>query len=169
VYDDGGGPALYAGGSFTSAAGVTVKDIAKWDGASWSALGSGVDGWVYALAVHDDGSGAALFVGGAFNAFDSGDSSLAKWGHAPDLEPPTLSCPSSVLALDALGSPPGEIVTFTVPASDCRDPAPSVVCVPPSGSFFPRGTTLVTCTATDAAGNRATCEFPVTVELKARR
>jgi hypothetical protein len=38
-----------------------------------------------------------------------------------------------------------------------------VVCNPPSGSVFPAGTTAVTCTATDAAGNIATCGFNVTV------
>ena len=54
-------------------------------------------------------------------------------------------------------------MTFTVTASDCRDPAPSVVCAPPSGSFFPHGTTVVTVTATDAAGNRAVETFPVIV------
>ena len=30
--------------SFTTAGSVTVNHIAKWDGASWSALGSGVGG-----------------------------------------------------------------------------------------------------------------------------
>ncbi|NND77188.1 MAG: HYR domain-containing protein [Flavobacteriales bacterium] len=34
---------------------------------------------------------------------------------------------------------------------------------PPSGSVFPVGTTPVTCTATDAAGNTSTCSFDVTV------
>ncbi|MEK6321839.1 MAG: HYR domain-containing protein [Acidobacteriota bacterium] len=32
-----------------------------------------------------------------------------------------------------------------------------------SGSTFPLGTTTVTCTATDASGNTATCSFTVTV------
>jgi hypothetical protein len=68
-----------------------------------------------------------------------------------------------VVALDAKGGRPGEFVSFTVTASDDHDPAPSVVCVPPSGSFFPRGTTMVACTATDASGNRTTCAFPVVV------
>jgi hypothetical protein len=35
--------------------------------------------------------------------------------------------------------------------------------VPPSGSFFPVGTTLITCTVTDAIGQTAMCSFPVTV------
>ena len=57
VFDDGNGPALYAAGSFTSAGGVAASHIAKWDGSSWSPLGSGTDDWVYALTVFDDGSG----------------------------------------------------------------------------------------------------------------
>ncbi len=72
VYDDGSGPALYAGGVFTSAGGVTVNRIARWDGGSWSALsgpaGTGTDLHVAALAVHDDGSGPALYAGGDFTA-----------------------------------------------------------------------------------------------------
>jgi len=33
---------LYAGGSFTNMGGVPATRIAKWDGANWSALGTGV-------------------------------------------------------------------------------------------------------------------------------
>jgi hypothetical protein len=57
----------------------------------------------------------------------------------------------------------------SVTASDDVDLAPVVECVPPSGSFFPRGTTLVTCTATDACGNQSASQFQVTVQIKARR
>lgn len=39
-----------------------------------------------------------------------------------------------------------------------------VVCSPPSGSAFPKGTTTVTCTATDACNNAASCSFDVTVQ-----
>lgn len=42
VFDDGTGPALYAGGGFARAGGVSANYIAKWDGQSWSALGSGM-------------------------------------------------------------------------------------------------------------------------------
>ena len=43
VFDDGSGPALYAGGDFTTAGGVPANHIAKWNGSSWSALGSGIE------------------------------------------------------------------------------------------------------------------------------
>ena len=166
VFDGGGGPALYAGGFFTLAGGVEASGIATWDGTSWSPLGSGTIGNVEALLVRGDGNGPSLFAGGWFSGVpDSGDSYLARWLGC-DTNPPSLSCPSSVSVIDRLGTPSGEFVTFTVTASDDLDPAPNVVCVPPSGSFFPQGTTLVECTATDASGNESTCEFPVRVALK---
>jgi len=91
---------------------------------------------------------------------------LRVMGHGvDDPYPPTIVCPPPIRVFEPPTGAPGEIVTFTVPAFDDQDPAPSVVCTPPSGSLFPRGTTLVTCTATDASGNQSSCAFPVTVEL----
>ena len=70
VLDDGSGPALYTGGTFDTAGGITVNYVARWDGTTWSALtapgGTGVDSGVGALAVFDDGSGDRLFAGGGF-------------------------------------------------------------------------------------------------------
>lgn len=66
VYDDGGGPALFIGGDFTSCGGVSASRVAKWDGAAWSSLGQGVNSYVYALQPFDDGSGTDLYVGGVF-------------------------------------------------------------------------------------------------------
>lgn len=70
VFDDGSGPALYAGGSFSTAGGVTVNHVAKWDGTAWSALGGpggiGTSGSVGAIAVYDDGGGPDLYAGGDF-------------------------------------------------------------------------------------------------------
>ena len=66
VFDDGTGPALYVGGSFSSAGGVPAANIARWDGHEWSALGAGTNLLVSSLAVYDDGSGPALFVAGGF-------------------------------------------------------------------------------------------------------
>jgi hypothetical protein len=80
VFDDGSGPALYVGGSFTSAGNVGANHVAKWNGFNWSALGSGVDDEVRALAVFDDGSGPALYAGGLFaNAGGSPAKHTAKW------------------------------------------------------------------------------------------
>ena len=54
---------LYVGGNFTTAGGVTVNYVAKWNGSAWSALGSGMNGAVSALVVAPDGT---LYAGGAF-------------------------------------------------------------------------------------------------------
>jgi hypothetical protein len=42
-------------------------------------------------------------------------------------------------------------------------PSPSRSPSAATESYFPRGTTIVTCTATDASGNQATCMFLVVV------
>jgi hypothetical protein len=71
VFDDGtgGGPALYAAGTFTTIAGISANRIAKWDGSVWSPLSSGITGGgqvINALASWDFGQGPTLFAGGGF-------------------------------------------------------------------------------------------------------
>lgn len=68
VHDDGGGPALFVGGSFTSVGSVVTGSLARFDGVAWSSLNGVVGGAVRALLSHDDGSGRALYVGGGLLA-----------------------------------------------------------------------------------------------------
>jgi hypothetical protein len=80
VFDDGGGPALYAGGQFSTAGGAPANHVARWDGSSWSALGSGTDDIVFALCVFDDGDGAALYAAGSFSTAGGVPASrIARW------------------------------------------------------------------------------------------
>jgi hypothetical protein len=59
----------------------------------------------------------------------------------------------------------GAIVSWPPPtAFDIVDQTVPVICVPPSGSFFPVGTTTVTCTAKDARNNTSSKTFTVTVQ-----
>ena len=116
VFDDGSGPALCAGGEFGNAGGVAANFIAKWDGAGWSALGSGMNSAVMALAVFDDGSGPALYAGGGFSASPAGDSSLAKWGCACTGEISTYCTPSTttngcVPSISGAGAPSASAVS----------------------------------------------------------
>lgn len=71
--------ALYAGGYFTSASGTSARGVAKWNGTTWSALGSGTGGSIYevlALAVWNN----ALYVGGYFTtAGGSTAKGIARW------------------------------------------------------------------------------------------
>jgi hypothetical protein len=80
-----------------------------------------------------------------------------------DTTAPTLAYPAVVAVVDAKGGPPGDLAFFAVTSDDLCDLAPAVSCLPPSGSFFPRGVTMVTCTATDASGNQTVGTFPVIV------
>ncbi len=75
-----------------------------------------------------------------------------------DTTPPSIACPEVVMCMSATFPAPA---TFSIPVTDLCDPAPTLVCTPPSGSLFPWGYTHVTCTATDAAGNTAHCSFRV--------
>lgn len=82
TFDDGqgGGPALYFGGSFSTAGGVSAKNIARWDGSSWSALGAGLGAYMLEFAVFDDGGGPALYAGGTFTTAGGASANhIARW------------------------------------------------------------------------------------------
>jgi hypothetical protein len=68
TFDDGGGTALYACGGFVTAGGTIANRVARWDGAGWEPLGSGMGSRVLSLATFDDGAGTDLYVGGFFTA-----------------------------------------------------------------------------------------------------
>ncbi|KAA0213287.1 MAG: hypothetical protein DYG94_11730 [Leptolyngbya sp. PLA3] len=76
VFNDGSGDALYAGGRFNNAGGAAATTIAKWDGSSWSALGSGMNVEVRALCVYNN----ALYAGGLFTTAGGTPANyLARW------------------------------------------------------------------------------------------
>ena len=80
-----------------------------------------------------------------------------------DTTAPTLANVPADITIEATGAL-GAVVNYTVPtASDDQDPNPVVVCDVPSGSMFPIGTTTVTVTASDDAGNSRSTSFQVTV------
>jgi len=80
VWDDGDGSALYVGGAFDQAGSATVSNIAKWDGAAWSALGAGFDNRVRAMEAFDDGDGDTLYAGGYFSsAGGAAAGGIARW------------------------------------------------------------------------------------------
>jgi hypothetical protein len=93
---------------------------------------------------------------------DAGNQSMVSFAvHVVDDGAPVLSVPAnlSVTTTDSNGA----TVTYLVLAVDAVDPNPQVSCTPASGSLFAIGTTSVSCTASDAAGNTATGSFTVTV------
>lgn len=72
VYKD----ALYAGGLFDNAGGVSVSNIAKWDGKKWSPLGKGLGGPVKQILVYKE----EMYVIGNFDtAGGKSSKSIAVW------------------------------------------------------------------------------------------
>jgi uncharacterized repeat protein (TIGR01451 family) len=78
-----------------------------------------------------------------------------------DTTAPTLSVPADIVVGNDAGSC-SALVNFPVTAADNCGTA-DVVLSHASGSVFPKGTTTVTATATDAVGNTTTKTFNVTV------
>jgi hypothetical protein len=80
VFDDGTGPALYAGGDFF---GATGDYVAKWNGTSWTPVGPGLSsGEVLALAGVIDGTNRYLYASGQFTSIGGGGGSakyIARW------------------------------------------------------------------------------------------
>jgi fibronectin type 3 domain-containing protein len=80
---------------------------------------------------------------------------------SPDMVAPVIATPADILVGTVNGS--GETVTFNPTATDGEDGPVTVLCTPLSGSFFPIGSTTVTCTASDTSGNHSQSSFTVTV------
>lgn len=81
-----------------------------------------------------------------------------------DAEAPTLTCPSTI----TVNVDPGmcsAVVTYNAPAAldNCSIDTTYIISGLTSGSAFPVGTTTVSYTTLDAAGNATTCSFDVNV------
>ena len=68
------GTDVYVGGSFGNAGGVTVNNIAKWDGSRWSQLGTGANGSVTSLAF----VGTTLYAAGSFTSIGESSTIVAR-------------------------------------------------------------------------------------------
>ena len=80
---------------------------------------------------------------------------------SPDTTGPVITTPGDLTA--AASTSGGANVTYEVSAVDAVSGNASAIASPASGSLFPIGTTFVTVTAGDAAGNPSTANFTVTV------
>lgn len=104
------------------------------------------DTTVTCSVVDDDGTGAS----GSFVV------------HVKDTTGPAVTVPGNIQR-EANG-PAGSVVQYAAAtAVDAVDGPVPAACVPVSGSQFSLGTTIVTCTATDAAGNVGSGSFAIAV------
>jgi len=101
--------------------------------------------------------------GGALAGRSGSTTATIRMGAVPATNNPpiALACPPDTTVL-ATG-PAGAVVNYPLPTPGGGCPPVNVNCTPPSGSTFPIGTTTATCTASDACGQTAQCQFKVTV------
>jgi hypothetical protein len=101
-----GSPCIYAGGNFTTAGGTSANRLAKWDGTSWSAVGTGVNSTVNALA-YDGSTPQKLYIGGSFTDFNGTNVlNIATWDGttSSSLSSVGLNGGINALASDASGN-----------------------------------------------------------------
>ena len=85
-------------------------------------------------------------------------------GNTPDGTAPVISCPSNITVGNAQGVCGANVAFNPATATDnCGNVTVAQTAGGASGSFFAVGTSTVTYTATDNAGNTASCSFTVTV------
>jgi len=121
------------------------------------------------LVVQPDGKVVVAGSGVVFSPVFAVDVFVARYSgeSVPDTTPPVLQLPQAVAA-DAT-TPAGAVVSYVASAADDQDPSPTVVCAPASGATFAIGDTLVTCAATDQAGNSQSASFNVHVKSAAEQ
>ena len=126
---------------------ATADDTWEWDGASWNTLSPQTSPSPRASAM----------------VYDASQAKLVMFGGGPQ-DDTWLSDEPSSITLEATG-PAGAVATWADPtATDAVDGTVPVSCAPASGSTFPIGTTVVTCSATDAHGNTGQATFTVKVQ-----
>ena len=152
-------PSIHSPGEVSLFGTSAVGGVATFTAAATDA----VDGDVPVTFTPDSGStfpyGTTTVVASAVDAHGNRGTSSFRVNvldHAPVvLGPPNMT-------IEATG-PSGAVATFAATATDPEEGALPVTCVPASGSTFAFGSTLVTCTATDAAGLSGVAIFHVDV------
>ncbi|NET31229.1 MAG: HYR domain-containing protein [Cyanothece sp. SIO1E1] len=116
-------------------------------------IGTGDSGTVWDTAIQPDGK---IIIGGFFSSYDgtprNGLARLLKEGSA--CEPTPITCPADIVTNNDNGDC-GALVSFSLPDG--------ATATPPSGSFFPVGTTTVEVEGSDGCDGTSTCSFTVTI------
>jgi hypothetical protein len=102
-----------------------------------------------------------VLVSGGLNLFGVLDTAEVFSPELVDTQPPQISVPGNQTVVAT--SAQGVVFSYFVSVTDDVDPNPQLDCAPASGSTFPIGTTIVSCSARDASGNTAAASFDVTV------
>ena len=148
---------------------ATFSDAAPSSGINLASVVVKVDGSVVAAQANANGfSYAPAGLGQGAHAVNvsvadnAGNVGSAAWSFTVDTIAPVITVPADQVA-EATG-PTGATVAYPpATATDAQTANPTITYSAASGSLFPLGQTVVTVTATDAAGNQSTATFNVTV------
>ena len=121
--------------------------------------GSGIN--ASACTTSSTSSGEGTLTLSATCADNAGNSGSASVTVKVDKTAPAIAVPATITR-EAAG-PAGAAVTYAAPASDAGSGIASASCSPASGSTFAIGTTTVSCSAADNAGNTRSASFLVRV------
>lgn len=127
---------------------VTAVDLDTYEIAVTGMMGSGTVSISIAAGVANDAAGN-----------DNTASNAATVQYLTATEPISLSVPADIVRNNDPGQP-GAIVTYPAATSSGGIPPVLVACNQESGAFYPIGTTTVTCTATDSAGDNGQTLLP---------
>jgi hypothetical protein len=173
------GPALYAGGDFgghlaefgggdasppdLKLPGDQQVEATGPSGANDSFSATAYDAVDGAVAVSCDPASGAIFPLGKTNVHCSAADKAGNVAGGSftvtvvDTTPPAIAAHDGVQAVTHDAGAASVRVSYTAPlATDLVDGAQPASCVPEPGAAFPLGTSVVTCAATDVAGNHAT-------------
>ncbi|MEA3211405.1 MAG: rhamnogalacturonan endolyase [Chthoniobacter sp.] len=117
--------------------------------------------WTQVAPVTLNSMSNAVYLGLVQTSMDNSALSTATFDHVVVFRPLVITVPASI-TVEAT-SPAGAAVTFATSAVDNTGTEYPTTNTPASGSTFALGTTIVTTTATDAAGHSASKTFTVTV------
>src|ERR1043165_658572 len=79
VFEDGGGPAVFLAGAFTTVGGTNALRVARWSGTTFAALGLGLNGTVNQLVAYN---GSLFAVGGFTLSGSTTVNRIARWDGA---------------------------------------------------------------------------------------
>jgi hypothetical protein len=117
------GPRLAVGGSFTHAADIDAANIAAWNGIEWLALGTGLNGPVFALESQPLRSARTIYAGGAFTPLGTVYlSKFARFEGGVWAAPATLDDAVQALCLATVGGATSLFVGGSFVSSPTGDP-----------------------------------------------
>ena len=110
---------VYAGGFFTQAGGQAANNVARWNGAVWSSLGTGLNSGVADMAISPSGK---LYAVGGFTATGDGSKAMAGFGIYDPAAPLATTAAQATPAAQLFPNPAHGTATLRLPATAPRQP-----------------------------------------------